>query len=380
MLPTKYGGNALLGVIADGYKYIQTTRPELYDLISDPQESLNLLEDQSQRGRIMQDRLQQILEESVLEEVESDLELDTEAIKKLESLGYLAGDSVEEDFSFNQSKIDPKDLIEYHTDMSKIQALIQHEDYEQAEQLCEKLIAQKNAETYARLCRFMISIARKKDDYEKAATYIREVIKLNPEDASTFVEYGIALFELDNDKLATEQLQKAYDLRPDSAMNCVNIAKAFYDGGLPEASIDYCRKALEIDSDFLLARTSLADTLIKIGQFGTAVKEYYEVINRDDQNLEALNALAWIQATSRSDSLYDPEESLRLALKACKISQRPELLDTLSAAYAANSQFSEAVSTAGKAIESAKEQGNEALAGRIRNRLKMYQSGRSFRQ
>ena len=33
MTPTRYyGASSLLGVIADGWKYIETSRPELYDL------------------------------------------------------------------------------------------------------------------------------------------------------------------------------------------------------------------------------------------------------------------------------------------------------------------------------------------------------------
>ena len=38
-----YGANSLLGVIVDGWKYIETTRPELYDLRNDPGEAVNLL-------------------------------------------------------------------------------------------------------------------------------------------------------------------------------------------------------------------------------------------------------------------------------------------------------------------------------------------------
>ncbi|MHC5116130.1 MAG: sulfatase-like hydrolase/transferase, partial [Planctomycetota bacterium] len=381
MLPTKYGGNSLLGLITGGYKYIQTTRPELYDLINDPKESVNLLADQSQRGRIMQDQLTQVLEESVLEEVESSLELDTEAIRRLESLGYLAGDSVEEEFSFDQEKTDPKDLIEYHTDMSKIQGMIQHEEFDQAEAICLKLIAQNNTETFPRLCRFMVSIAKKKNDYEMATKFIREVIQLYPQDPSTYIEYGRALFELGNTAQASEQLQIAYDLQPESLVNCFNIAKAFYDGSMPDDAIAYCHKALEIDPDFVFARTSLADTFVKIGKLEPAVEQYYEVLKRDETNLEALNALAWIQATSVQESLYRPQEALRLALLACEInSQRAELQDTLAAAYAANRQFEGAAKTAQKAIELATEQGNDPLAGRIGNRLKIYQSGRSLRE
>ena len=50
MVPTKYDANSLLGVVSNRFKYIQTTRPELYDLIKDPAESNNLFGKQQQRA------------------------------------------------------------------------------------------------------------------------------------------------------------------------------------------------------------------------------------------------------------------------------------------------------------------------------------------
>ena len=49
--PTRYyGANSLLAVIADGWKYIETSRPELYDLRRDPAEAVNLLEREPARA------------------------------------------------------------------------------------------------------------------------------------------------------------------------------------------------------------------------------------------------------------------------------------------------------------------------------------------
>ena len=67
-----------------------------------------------------------------------------------------------------------------------------------------------------------------------------------------------------------------------------------------------------------------------------------------------------------------------MALRANEINQRPELLDTLAAAYAANGQFNNAVQTASQAVEIAKEHGKIDLADRINNRLKLYQSNRNL--
>jgi arylsulfatase A-like enzyme/Tfp pilus assembly protein PilF len=375
MTATKYGGNSLLGLIDDRYKYIQTTRPELYDLINDPKEADDLIARQQGRARILQDKLKQILEESVLENTQSGLELDTKALEKLETLGYVGG-GIEEEFSFDQEKTDPKDLIEYHADMSRIQGLIQNEKFDEAEKVCEELIAQNITETYGQLCHFLVSIAKEKNDYQMAITYLQEIIKLNPDQPSAYIEYGGILLKTGETSQAAAQFLKANELRPDNAVISGNIAKAYYDGGKLNKAIEYCYKALELKPDYLLVRTSLADTLMKNNQLESAVKQYYEVLRLEPDNIEALNTLAWIQATSKDKDLSNPEEALRLALHCCQIDdyKRPELLDTLAAAYASNSQFDEAVKMATKAIQIASQQGLDERAGQMSVRLRQYEA------
>ena len=58
--------------------------------------------------------------------------LDEETLKHLSSLGYVTGSSVEEDFSFDQSKADPKDLIGYHNESRKISQLVHQEKFAEA--------------------------------------------------------------------------------------------------------------------------------------------------------------------------------------------------------------------------------------------------------
>jgi tetratricopeptide (TPR) repeat protein len=375
MTPTKYAGNSLLGIVGDNYKYIQTTRPELYDLINDPKESDNLITQQQGRARILQDKLKQILEESVLENTESDLELDAEALAKLETLGYVGG-GIEEDFSFDQEKTDPKDLIEYHVDISRIQGLIQAEQFDTAQNLCEELLAKNITETYGQLCHFMVFIAKKKNDHQMARTYIQEIIKLDPDQPSPYIEYGGILLKLGESSQAAAQFVKADELRPDNAVITGNIAKAYYDSGNLNKAIEFCYKALELKPDYLLVRISLADTLMKNNQLELAVKQYYEVLRLEPDNIEALNTLAWIQATSKDKDLSNPKEALRLALHACKIDdyQKPGLLDTLAAAYASNLQFAEAAKMAAKAVQMAKEQGLDERASQMTVRLRHYQA------
>ncbi|GAA0204269.1 hypothetical protein GCM10009123_09460 [Kangiella japonica] len=72
-------------------------------------------------------------------------------------------------------------------------------------------------------------------------------------------------------------------------------------------------------------------------------------------NLRAMNNLAWIKALARDSELYDPAGAVELALKVVKKYPKSHgYLDTLAAAYAANGQYELAVEVQQRVIELAK--------------------------
>src|SRR5262249_32738718 len=77
-------------VIADGWKYIQTSRPELYDLAHDPGELTNLVEKESATLENTRGALEQMQQSFVLATAQN-LKLSDEDVAKLRSLGCLSG-------------------------------------------------------------------------------------------------------------------------------------------------------------------------------------------------------------------------------------------------------------------------------------------------
>ena len=59
--------------------------------------------------------------------------LDEESKKRLESLGYLAGGSINEDFEFDDSKDDPKDWVHLHHQIMWVNSYIKAEQFPEAE-------------------------------------------------------------------------------------------------------------------------------------------------------------------------------------------------------------------------------------------------------
>ena len=86
---TKYRANSLLGVINDKWHYIQTTRPELYNIADDPEELNNLITQQPHRARIMQDQLSQILETAISTDNETQIDLNYESRQSLKRIFFL---------------------------------------------------------------------------------------------------------------------------------------------------------------------------------------------------------------------------------------------------------------------------------------------------
>ncbi len=110
---------------------------------------------------------------------------------------------------------------------------------------------------------------------------------------------------------------------------------------------------------------------------------YREVLGIRADELTALNNLAWLLATHPSARLRDGHEALRLATRLVESSGgQPDAgsLDTLAAAQAESGRFSEAASSARKAISMARSENDENLARTIAARLAYYERGRPYHE
>ncbi len=248
LYPTKYGGNSLLGILSKPWKYIQTTRPELYDLANDPNEQDNLIDQQPHRARILQDGLKQILEQNVRkDQPDREFELDEAARRRLESLGYMGGAAVTESFAFDQEKTDPKDLIELHELNTEAAFLASRGEYEQAKTLCEEMIREKPDyfDGYHQLAKVYI----KQNQFSDALEPLEKAHALKPDSYAILNDLGVVSNHLGNYQQALEYLKKAMAMRSESWRIHSNLAHAY--AGLKDANNMgfHCRKAIEFNPE-----------------------------------------------------------------------------------------------------------------------------------
>ena len=139
-------------------------------------------------------------------------------------------------------------------------------------------------------------------DLTNAVVHLRLALKLKPNWPEAQGVLALALASLGRWDEAAAQYEQATREKPDDPqLHCLYAATLAMQGDAPKAA-DHYRQALALQPGMI----------------------------------EALNNLAWILAANPSDALRNGAEAVRLAERACELTQRrePVLLGTLAAAYA----------------------------------------------
>ena len=254
-------------------------------------------------------------------------------------------------------------------------------------------------------------------EFDKAIADCTEAIRLDPEYANAYSNRGIAYAKNREFDKAIADCTKAIYLDPKYAEAYYNraivyarskaalddviadyteairlnpqYAKAYYNRGMTyEAKGEY-DQAIRDYSQGIALNPNNADShermilaLIRQGRAKEAVSHYRQAVGLLDNQPLVLNNLAWILATHPDAEVRDGAEAVRLAERACELTQYklPAMLDTLATAYAETGQFDQAVKTAQKAIQLAQAAGKETLAKDIQGRLDLYEAKRPYRE
>ena len=179
---------------------------------------------------------------------------------------------------------------------------------------------------------------------------------------------------------AVAHLRLALELKPEwpEARGALALILASL-GRLDEAAAQYQQAIQEKPTDPQL-HCLFAAALAKQGRCREAADHYRQALALKPGMIEALNNLAWILAANPSDDLRNGAEAVRLAERACELTQRrePILLGTLAAAYAEAGRFDDAVQTAEKARDLATAAGQKEVAAANSRLLELYRAGKPY--
>jgi arylsulfatase A-like enzyme/Flp pilus assembly protein TadD len=248
-----YGWSELKALRSGRFKYIATTRPELYDLERDPGELTNIYAERRQ----LADRMAVELERLAVEEERPETgpsTVDPETRERLAALGYIG--------SFNNAPrkpgellADPKDKIEIFNLMTSAQE------------------------------------GSGRDGGESTIDRLRRVVSMDPNILDAWVMLGNEYFRQHDHASALEQYKRALQIRPDYDLATVNLAAAYRALGDYEAALLGYERYLERDPKNAWVRYQMGEMFVDLNQLDKAEGAFRQSLIDDTRVAAARNAL-----------------------------------------------------------------------------------------
>ena len=215
---------------------------------------------------------------------------------------------------------------------------------------------------------------------DKAIEHFNEALKTFPDHLNVHTDLGVAYGKQGQLDKAVKHLTRAVEIDPDFTGARSGLGYALMVQHKFDQAIPHFQKAIEIDPDSTLAHLRLAQILSEKGETAEALKHLRIIIGVDPDSVEALNSMAWILATDHDAKIRNSSEAVRFAKKACELTshERPDLVDTLAAAFAADGDFDQAVTIQERALRSARETQYDDLIKELQERLDLYKSGKPY--
>lgn len=228
-------------------------------------------------------------------------------------------------------------------------------------------------------------LQQRRGNADAAIVDFTRALELSPHDAELYYRRGIARHNSGRNDEARQDLDKAIELKPDLAdawyvvgnieaargqsdaavaafARAVEIkpehAAAWYNRGnllfsqsKIRQAIDCWTIAISIQPELFRAYNNRATAYDRLNQDTDAAADYEKTIELNPGFVRAWDSLAWLLATSDNKKVRNPERGIKLATKACELSEYKDwsCLNTLATCYAENNDFDAAVKWARKA-------------------------------
>ncbi|HEX3718930.1 MAG TPA: tetratricopeptide repeat protein [Verrucomicrobiae bacterium] len=217
---------------------------------------------------------------------------------------------------------------------------------------------------------------------DDAAAQFQRALEIAPNYDSAHNGLGSVLLRRGQLDDAIARFQKALELNPLSMNARLNLGLALAQKGRLDDAISQFEKCLLIDPQNAPTHGNLGDLFLKKGRVADSVAHYQAALDLQPANPAILNDLAWIRAANADARFRDGAEAVRLAERACQITDYkvPIILNTLATAYAEAGRFDEAVATAEKTRQLAISMGSPEAAGSLLKTIQLFKSHRPYHE
>ncbi|MGA7614612.1 MAG: sulfatase-like hydrolase/transferase [Thermoanaerobaculia bacterium] len=283
--PTVFGWSDLATIRQGGSKYIEAPTPELYDLSSDPHESVNLRTERRREANSLKIELASLRKSRALSPPPA---MDAESAAKLASLGYVGSLPAR-----NGSGRDPKEMVPLFREFEQATWAMNEHRLPAAIAAFERLVKDDPANPVFRgsLARAL----RQHGELDRAIELYRETIALNPDDPEAWYNLAVAFQEAGRSAESTTAIEEAIRRDPGrpEAHNTLGIALAA--SGKGDDAIAQFEEALRIDPQNAHAWNNLGNVYRGNGKLDEAEKAYRRAIEISPSYADPLNGLGALE-------------------------------------------------------------------------------------
>jgi choline-sulfatase len=289
--PLRFGWAPLRSVRAEGFKFIEAPKPELYDLHSDPGELENHY--QPWNATVQKDRaLLAELRAKMPPASPSEGTVGQGTIDELKALGYLGSADAGSATNVPEPSLlpDPKDSIEEQNLLHT--AMIASEDNRwQDARAALKKVLDFNPQSATAL-KQLGELDLKAGDYPGAAEHLQAARQIRPQDAAAAFEAGQALSQTGDYAAARDALEASLKLTPSQFSARLLLGQIYLRLRDPKNADDQFEAALLLEPKNIEAQIGLAKAQIDLGNFGDAVPELERISKSQPSNAEIFDLLA----------------------------------------------------------------------------------------
>ena len=269
-----FNWSELRGVRFRQYHFIDSPRPELYDLSADPHELTNLYATKRAVASVMRVRLGRLVTQFTPATGEKTAEktgLEPDLVERLKSLGYVAvaGGTAGDDVLSDRRLADPKDRIQVYELVSEALADSQRGHYAES---IQKLQQAEKAEENSLPVHYLLALNYyRQNSFRTAIEELRIVLKLSPEYALANYYLGLSFTQTEDWDQAIASFRRTLELDATNFSAAYNLGAAYLKQGKVDDAEGNFRQSVKINPGYAQGHEALGELLLYKGNLDEAI-------------------------------------------------------------------------------------------------------------
>ncbi|MCP2520043.1 sulfatase-like hydrolase/transferase [Candidatus Aminicenantes bacterium AC-335-A11] len=316
-----YGWSELKSLRTNRYKFIKAPKPELYDLLSDPRETINLFYKKKSILKKMKKELANLIEKYSSPKIEEigPRKIDSDSLIKLQALGYLG--AFHAPLKKEKGKLaDPKDKIDLYNEIKLAQFLVTEEKFSQAEKKIKEVLKKDKNVLEAYYTLGNIYFRQKK--YNEAIEEYKKALRVDPNYYEAIWGLALTYKTIKKYEEAIGGFKQLIEFDPKDKKPYMHLGDIFYEKGEIDKAIEYLKKGLELDPESPIFHNKLGACYIKKQMYDKAEKAIRTALRLQSPLLNAHFNLALIHEAKGEyeQAIYE----YRKEQETCPFNYRPD--------------------------------------------------------